>query len=82
MSLIKASAALALGLFALRASAGTAAASYPTCESYGVDFQSNGTYFQNISSTDDFTFVSMFEREYYQFYGKDVRADLAYRMSK
>lgn len=63
MSFIKASSAFALGLYALQASAGAAPA-YPTCESYGVDFQSGGTYFQNISSTDDFTFVSMFEREF------------------
>jgi len=32
-----------------------------TCESYGVDFQDGGSYFQNISSTDPFTFVSIFE---------------------
>lgn len=66
MSFLKASSALALSLYAIRASAGAAAASYPTCESYGVDFQNGGTYFQNISSTDDFTFVSMFEREFSQ----------------
>ncbi|CAK4020650.1 Hypothetical predicted protein [Lecanosticta acicola] len=56
-----ASSALAIGLFALRASAGAADASWPQCSSYGVDFQSGGTYFQNISSADDFTFTSMFE---------------------
>ncbi|KAL1297196.1 hypothetical protein AAFC00_004766 [Neodothiora populina] len=32
-----------------------------SCVSYGVDFQSGGSYFQNISSTDDFSFVSVFE---------------------
>jgi len=32
-----------------------------TCLSYGVDFQTNGDYFQNISSTDPFTFASLFE---------------------
>jgi len=31
------------------------------CESYGIDFQNGGSYFQNISSTDPFTFVSIFE---------------------
>lgn len=31
------------------------------CVSYGVDFQPGGTYFQNVSSTDPFTFVSIFE---------------------
>ena len=31
------------------------------CKSYGIDFQDNGLYFQNKSSTDDFTFVSTFE---------------------
>jgi hypothetical protein len=32
-----------------------------TCLSYGVDFQTNGNYFQNISSVDPFTFASLFE---------------------
>ena len=32
-----------------------------TCLSYGVDFQTNGNYFQNISSTAPFTFASLFE---------------------
>ncbi|GAB7340216.1 hypothetical protein MBLNU457_6682t1 [Dothideomycetes sp. NU457] len=32
-----------------------------TCESYGIDFQDGGSYFQNISSMDPFTFVSVFE---------------------
>jgi len=32
-----------------------------TCESYGIDFQNGGSYFQNISSTAPFTFVSIFE---------------------
>lgn len=31
------------------------------CRSYGIDFQDKGSYFQNISSTDPFTFVSTFE---------------------
>jgi len=31
------------------------------CKSYGIDFQDNGSYFQNVSSHDDFTFVSTFE---------------------
>ncbi|THX89918.1 hypothetical protein D6D05_00897 [Aureobasidium pullulans] len=32
-----------------------------TCVSYGIDFQNGGNYFQNISSTDAFTFASLFE---------------------
>ncbi|KAF1351006.1 hypothetical protein BDV97DRAFT_294466 [Delphinella strobiligena] len=32
-----------------------------TCESYGIDFQNGGSYFQNISSPEEFTFVSLFE---------------------
>ncbi|KAM0716460.1 hypothetical protein Q7P37_007905 [Cladosporium fusiforme] len=31
------------------------------CKSYGIDFQDKGSYFQNISSTEPFTFVSTFE---------------------
>lgn len=31
------------------------------CQSYGYDFVDGGSYFQNISSTDDFTFISFFE---------------------
>jgi hypothetical protein len=31
------------------------------CKSYGIDFQDGGSYFQNKSSSDDFTFVSTFE---------------------
>ncbi|KAF2089560.1 hypothetical protein K490DRAFT_55153 [Saccharata proteae CBS 121410] len=31
------------------------------CESYGMDFQNKGSYFQNSLSTDNFTFVSQFE---------------------
>lgn len=34
-----------------------------TCVSYGVDFQNGGSYFQNISSNNDFTFASIFEGE-------------------
>jgi len=34
---------------------------YQTCESWGVDFQDKGSYFQNKSSSDPFTFVSTFE---------------------
>lgn len=30
------------------------------CESFGVDFQSGGTYFQNVNSTDPFTAVQEF----------------------
>jgi hypothetical protein len=32
-----------------------------TCESYGIDFQTGGNYFQNISSPSPFTFASLFE---------------------
>ena len=32
-----------------------------TCLSYGVDFHSDGVYFQNSLSSDDFTFVSQFQ---------------------
>ncbi|KAL5404539.1 hypothetical protein PMIN06_006252 [Paraphaeosphaeria minitans] len=31
------------------------------CNSYGMDFQSGGTYFQNSLSSDNFTFVEQFE---------------------
>lgn len=31
------------------------------CKSYGIDFQDDGSYFQNKSSTDSFSFVSTFE---------------------
>jgi hypothetical protein len=31
------------------------------CKSFGIDFQDGGSYFQNQSSSDDFTFVSTFE---------------------
>ncbi|KAK3112506.1 hypothetical protein LTR53_011160 [Teratosphaeriaceae sp. CCFEE 6253] len=31
------------------------------CVSYGIDIQGGGTYFENISSTDPFSFVSVFE---------------------
>lgn len=34
---------------------------YETCESFGIDFQDKGSYFQNKSSSDPFTFVSTFE---------------------
>ena len=47
-----------LGLLAL-----LARRSLAQCESYGVDFQEGGTYFQNINSTDPFTFVSEFSGE-------------------
>jgi len=43
---------LAIG-FAVRAAA--------QCQSYGYDFVDGGSYFQNISSSDDFTFISYFE---------------------
>lgn len=33
------------------------------CESFGVDFHNGGSYFQNISSTDPFTFVSIYESQ-------------------
>lgn len=31
------------------------------CDTFGVDFQNEGSYFQNSLSTDNFTFVSRFE---------------------
>lgn len=31
------------------------------CQSYGIDFVDGGSYFQNISSSDDFTFITQFE---------------------
>ena len=34
---------------------------YPQCVSFGIDFQDGGSYFQNKSSNDPFTFVSTFE---------------------
>lgn len=34
---------------------------YDICESFGIDFQDKGSYFQNKSSSDPFTFVSTFE---------------------
>lgn len=54
MSIFRLSGFLATALLSSRAIA-------QTCLSYGVDFQSNGNYFQNISSTDPFTFASLFE---------------------
>jgi hypothetical protein len=30
------------------------------CKSYGVDFHNGGSYFQDITSTDDFTFATVF----------------------
>ncbi|KAH7043286.1 hypothetical protein B0J12DRAFT_198231 [Macrophomina phaseolina] len=42
----------AVGLAARRALA--------DCESYGMDFQNHGQYFQNISSSDPFTFAQQF----------------------
>jgi len=32
-----------------------------TCLSYGVDFHNGGSYFQNINSTDPFTFATVFD---------------------
>jgi hypothetical protein len=34
---------------------------YPTCLSYGMDFQNGGFYFQNSLSTEPFTFVTQFD---------------------
>lgn len=58
-----------LQTIAFAASAGTALAQdqedspeYDNpCKSYGIDFQDEGSYFQNKSSADPFTFVSTFE---------------------
>lgn len=54
------------------------------CNSFGVDFQEGGTYFQNSLSTEDFTYVSRFEGWYYyqsvgratDEYNQAVRMDL------
>jgi hypothetical protein len=54
MSVLKLSGLLATALLSTRSIA-------QTCLSYGVDFQTNGNYFQNISSVDPFTFASLFE---------------------
>ena len=50
-----------LSLTLFTSSVWSQADSYQDCESYGVDFQDQGSYFQNISSTDAFTFVQIFE---------------------
>ncbi|PSN60895.1 hypothetical protein BS50DRAFT_639589 [Corynespora cassiicola Philippines] len=34
---------------------------YANCQSYGMDFQNNGSYFQNSLSNDNFTFVTQFD---------------------
>jgi hypothetical protein len=34
---------------------------FADCQSYGYDFVDGGSYFQNISSSDDFTFITQFE---------------------
>jgi len=53
-SFIAASTALALTIFA-------SSALSQDCESYGLDFQNGGTYFQNNQSTDPFTALQEFE---------------------
>ena len=50
-----------VALAAAAACSGLVGAQVNPCVSYGVDFQSGGSYFQNISSTSPFTFVSLFE---------------------
>ncbi|KAH0269409.1 hypothetical protein KCU91_g8739, partial [Aureobasidium melanogenum] len=50
-----------LGGFLAAALLGSRAVAQTECLSYGVDFQTNGDYFQNISSTAPFTFASIFE---------------------
>jgi len=54
MSLLSASKIFLLGLITGKALA-------QTCESFGVDFQNGGSYFQNSLSTDPFTFVEEFD---------------------
>lgn len=39
---------------------------FADCQSYGMDFQNGGSYFQNTLSNDNFTFVSQFDGEYPQ----------------
>lgn len=43
-----------------------------TCQSFGVDFQDGGSYFQNSLSTDPFTFVEEFEGSDLEPYSSDV----------
>lgn len=37
------------------------ARAFADCQSFGYDFVDGGSYFQNISSSDDFTFITYFE---------------------
>ncbi|KAG9701242.1 hypothetical protein KCU95_g4688, partial [Aureobasidium melanogenum] len=53
--------AFRFGGFLAAALLGSRAVAQTECLSYGVDFQTNGDYFQNISSTAPFTFASIFE---------------------
>ena len=53
MSLLSAGKIILLGLITGKALA-------QTCESYGVDFQNGGSYFQNSFSTDPFNFLEEF----------------------
>ncbi|PVI01680.1 hypothetical protein DM02DRAFT_654286 [Periconia macrospinosa] len=50
-SLVKALGLAAMGVRTVRAD----------CQSYGMDFQQGGSYFQNTNSNDPFTFVSQFD---------------------
>lgn len=43
-----------------------------TCESFGMDFQDGGSYFQNSLSTDPFTSVSQFEGMVYVRWTVDI----------
>jgi hypothetical protein len=45
------------------------------CDSFGVDFQDGGSYFQNISSSDPFTFVSIFEGQSHGFHANSAATD-------
>lgn len=55
------SSTLASGIVALSFAASALAQTCNTCNSYGVDFQSGGSYFQDITSTADFTAVEEFQ---------------------
>ncbi|KAF2449302.1 hypothetical protein P171DRAFT_469387 [Karstenula rhodostoma CBS 690.94] len=62
--------ATALGLATLKSRQDSEPGS-SLCHSYGMDFQSNGQYFQNSLSSDNFTFVEQFE---------GCNADVAYNI--
>lgn len=50
-----------LGAIALLTTSALAQDQTQTCFVYGMDFQGGNTYFQNVASNDNFTFVQEFE---------------------